>query len=151
MYCPQAKAACLADRGCVAFTYHDSRAAPPLAIRAYLKGVGSSATGDTGDAGWSYFRKGRAGCFVGMLHRASCSNRTKGWTSFARDRPRPRPPVSKPFLAASFGDHMVLQRAPQQAVIFGPSSQYKRYYNRVLVSLWDSLMFGRVLKSTTIF
>ena len=54
-----------------------------------------------------------AGCWVGKAN--ACKNSSEGWVS----RARPPPPERRGFVSYTLGDHMVLQRAPQQAVIWG--------------------------------
>jgi sialate O-acetylesterase len=109
----QIEAVCKLDVGCVAFTYHSSDPQPFGTIRAYLKGAGAGHTGN-GDTSWSHYRKGSSGCFIGQS-LSHCANSTMGWSSYAKQQPA----LKKPFLAAPFSDHMVLQRAPHQAVIYG--------------------------------
>ena len=57
--------------------------------------------------------QGVAGCWTGTS--TNCHNTTDGWVA----RRRPTPPPRTGFLSYTLGDHMVLQRAPQQAVVWG--------------------------------
>ena len=108
----KATAACTANATCHGMTYHEADPSPSGVLKIWLK---TAASGRTTDTTWSRLLRAAPGCYLGQLHRA-CANATgDGWQSKAK----PPPPVWLGFVSAIFGDHMVLQRAPQQAVIWG--------------------------------
>ncbi len=110
----EAQEACTSSGECRGITYHSQAKTPTGTLKIWLK---NDQSGRTGDTTWSRQLKARAGCFLGKLHRA-CANATSGWTS----RAKPPPPTTRRFVSAVFGSHMVLQRAPQRALVWGHST-----------------------------
>ena len=111
-----AQAACDNDDLCTGLTYHSSTMPRGKQQTVYLKGAGSGARADPE---WSTLYKARSGCFLG-LRSVRCANSTagSGWVS----RALPPPQYTRGFIAAAFGDHMVLQRAPLASVIWGATT-----------------------------
>lgn len=105
-----AESACSARKDCIGLTYHATDLQPIGVLKIWLK----NATSRISATLWSRHMKASPGCFLGELHRA-CANASDGWTS----RAKPPPPTTKHFVSATLGSHMVLQRAPQRALLWG--------------------------------
>jgi hypothetical protein len=102
---------------------------------------------------------GGSGCWLGHEQLHGCRNNSD-WVGGSRvppeagpppppsptppppPPPTPPPPLTLRFLSATFGDHMVLKRAPAQAVVFGHtepgSTVTTRFDNRSLQTVADS-------------
>eukprot|EP01052_Picozoa_sp_SAG31_P020141 SAG31_NODE_1501_length_8085_cov_3.043201_5_plen_1116_part_00 len=103
---------------------------------------------------------GGSGCWIGHEQLHGCRNNSD-WVGGTRMPPEagpppppappspppppptpPSPPLTRRFVSATFGDHMILQRAPTQAVVFGHTEPgatvTTRFNNETLRTVADS-------------
>lgn len=109
-----AQMACHDDTLCIGLTFK-GRDAPPPGVALASVYLNSAGVGRAESSEWSVYMKATSGCYLGQRSVRCANASASGWTS----RARPPPQYKAHFVSSVFGDHMVLQRAPQAAMLWG--------------------------------